>query len=143
MTADTPNNSISLTFVQMFLLCRDYTFFLALVAFGRDMEMPQVRAAARGRAWCGAEPVDVGLVDSLGGYEKAVAVAKTLAGLPQVEMMIVKPADTELCLYLGGWQFNIYFCCVQPVVLGIYRWLPAKVYSPENQPHEGRRGCCH
>ena len=83
MTADTPNNSISLSFVQMFLLCRDYTFFLALVAFGRDMEVPQVRAAARGRAWCGAEAVDIGLVDSLGGYEKAVAVAKNLAGLPR------------------------------------------------------------
>ena len=48
------------------------------------MEVPRVRAAARGRAWCGAEAVDLGLVDSLGGYEKAVALAKTLAGLPQV-----------------------------------------------------------
>ncbi|DBA97630.1 hypothetical protein WJX82_000561 [Trebouxia sp. C0006] len=63
---------------------RDYTFFLALVAFGRDMQVPQVRAAARGQAWCGAEAVDLGLVDSLGGYEQAIAMAKTLAGLPQV-----------------------------------------------------------
>lgn len=143
MTAYTPNSSISLSFVQMFLVCRDYTFFLALVAFGRDMQVPQVRAAARGQAWCGAEAVDLGLVDSLGGYEQAIAMAKTLAGLPQVKMIITTPADIELCLYLGGWQFDIYFCCERPVVLGIYQWLPATVYSPENQPHAGRRGCCH
>ncbi len=51
------------------------------------MQVPQVRAAARGRAWCGTEALDLGLVDSLGGYEKAVAMAKTLAGLPQVNLM--------------------------------------------------------
>ena len=75
--------------MHVFLLCRDYTFFLALVALGRGLEVPQVRAAARGRAWSCVEAVDLGLVDFLGGYEKAVAMAKTLAGLPQVKMKII------------------------------------------------------
>ncbi|NIV29121.1 MAG: signal peptide peptidase SppA, partial [Anaerolineae bacterium] len=37
---------------------------------------------AKGRVWLGSEAKELGLVDELGGLERAVAVAKQLAEIP-------------------------------------------------------------
>ena len=51
----------------------------------------QVYAAARGRLWTGSQAREVGLVDELGGFDKALAIAKELAGLdPQREYTVVR-----------------------------------------------------
>ena len=58
-----------------------YDDFLAVVAEGRDMELAEVRAVAGGRVWTGEQALQRGLVDSLGGFEAALTVAKDLAGI--------------------------------------------------------------
>jgi protease-4 len=58
-----------------------YTDFVRRVADGRGMSVDDVDAVARGRVWTGADALERGLVDELGGLRTAIARAKILAGL--------------------------------------------------------------
>lgn len=57
-----------------------YTDFVARVAQGRKLSLEAVDAVARGRVWTGADALERGLVDELGGLRTAVKRAKVLAG---------------------------------------------------------------
>ena len=57
-----------------------YTDFVQRVADGRGMTVEAVDAVARGRVWTGADALDRGLVDELGGLQTAIERAKVLAG---------------------------------------------------------------
>ena len=63
-------------------LDRIYDDFVGKVAAGRGMTVEQVDEVARGRVWTGADAVDRGLVDELGGLRRAADVARNRAGLP-------------------------------------------------------------
>lgn len=58
-----------------------YTTFVTRVAEGRGMTFEQVNTIAQGRVWTGKEAKENGLVDELGGLEKAIQVAADLAKL--------------------------------------------------------------
>jgi protease-4 len=57
-----------------------YTDFVGRVAEGRKMTVEAVEAIARGRVWTGADAMERGLVDELGGLRTAITRAKVLAG---------------------------------------------------------------
>ncbi len=59
-----------------------YDAFLERVMEGRHMTREQAEAVAQGRVYTGRQAKDVGLVDELGGLDRAVAVARELAKLP-------------------------------------------------------------
>ena len=59
-----------------------YADFTTKVADGRRMTPERVHELARGRVWTGADALDNGLVDELGGLDCAVAAARRRAGLP-------------------------------------------------------------
>jgi protease IV len=63
------------------LLERGYDRFTSIVAEGRDMTQDEVHEHARGRVWSGADALQNGLVDSIGGFREAIEVAKTAAGI--------------------------------------------------------------
>jgi protease-4 len=66
-----------------------YTDFVERVAQGRKMTVEAVDAIARGRVWTGADALEHGLVDELGGLRTAIARAKVLAGLePDADVRI-------------------------------------------------------
>ncbi|MDT8429750.1 MAG: signal peptide peptidase SppA [Pseudomonadales bacterium] len=58
-----------------------YSRFLQLVADSRGMSIEQVDALAQGKVWSGARALELGLVDTLGELDQAVAAAAELAGL--------------------------------------------------------------
>lgn len=58
-----------------------YADFTQRVADGRDLPLERVLDIARGRVWTGAQALELGLVDEIGGMREAVAVAKQLAGI--------------------------------------------------------------
>lgn len=58
-----------------------YQDFTTKVAEGRDLPMARVQEIARGRVWTGAQAIELGLVDRLGGLQDAIAAARELAGL--------------------------------------------------------------
>ena len=77
-----------------------YDDFVQRVAQGRHLSVEAVDAVARGRIWTGADALDHGLVDELGGLRAAVRRAKVLAGLDQ-------DAKVRLIGYPGSsvWDF--------------------------------------
>jgi protease-4 len=58
-----------------------YDDFVRRVAEARNMSIEDVGIVARGRVWTGADAIERGLVDELGGLRTAVRRAKVLAGL--------------------------------------------------------------
>jgi len=60
-----------------------YNDFVQRVAQGRHLSIEAVEAVARGRVWTGADALDHGLVDELGGLRAALRRAKVLAGLDE------------------------------------------------------------
>jgi protease-4 len=59
-----------------------YQTFTQTVAADRHMSVDAVDKIAKGRVWTGAEAKQLGLVDYLGGLDRAIAVAKQLAHIP-------------------------------------------------------------
>ena len=72
-----------------------YDDFVRRVAEGRNLSTEEVDAIARGRVWTGADALQRGLVDELGGLRAAVRRAKILAGLDADE-------DVRIVSYPGS-----------------------------------------
>jgi protease IV len=68
-----------------------YADFTTKVAAGRGMTSEQVHEIAKGRVWSGADAHARGLVDELGGLERAAAIARRRAGLPATAGLRVYP----------------------------------------------------
>lgn len=58
-----------------------YETFLQRVASGRGMTRDEVHQVAQGRVWTGQRAVELGLVDDIGGLDKALQTAAYLAGV--------------------------------------------------------------
>jgi protease-4 len=77
-----------------------YADFVARVAEGRKLSVDAVDAVGRGRVWTGADALERGLVDELGGLRIAVRRAKVLAGLdPDAEVRMFRYPGSSL------WEF--------------------------------------
>jgi len=63
------------------LVDRIYEQFLDLVAEGRHMPRERVHEIAQGRVWSGLEAKELGLVDEIGGLDRAIAIAREKAKL--------------------------------------------------------------
>jgi len=68
-----------------------YADFTGKVASGRGMTSEQVEEVARGRVWTGADALAHGLVDELGGMDRAAAIARRRAGLPSTAPLRAYP----------------------------------------------------
>jgi len=60
-----------------------YDQFVHAVAEARDIPVDEVKALADGRVFTGRQAHELGLVDELGTYEDAIALAKSLGGLDE------------------------------------------------------------
>ena len=56
--------------------------FLPKVAKGRNMDQEKANSLGQGRVWTGTQAKANGLIDEFGGLEKAIDIAKQIAGLP-------------------------------------------------------------
>lgn len=63
-------------------LDRIYETFIGKVAAGRGLTRDDVHAVAKGRIWTGADARDRGLVDELGGLDRAIELARRRARIP-------------------------------------------------------------
>lgn len=67
-----------------------YANFTRGVAEGRKLPLETVDKIAKGRVWSGEEAKSLGLVDELGGLDRAIAVAKQLAHIPAAESVQIE-----------------------------------------------------
>lgn len=97
-----------------------YEAFISGVARGRDMPKEKVRAAAAGRVWTGAQAQELGLVDELGGFVRALELAKETVG-------IAPDQPVELRVFperRAPWQEALALLAGSPGVIDIARsWL--------------------
>jgi protease IV len=70
-----------------------YTRFVTKAAEGRKKSYEEMDAVAQGRVWTGADALERGLVDRLGGLEVALSLAKERANIPgaQAVQLVVLP----------------------------------------------------
>ena len=66
-----------------------YESFLARVAEGRKRKREEIEALAQGRVWIGAQASGNGLVDELGGLDRAVELVRQKARIPASERVSV------------------------------------------------------
>lgn len=74
-----------------------YDQFIEKVAVSRKSTPEQSDAVAQGRVWTGRQAKDVGLVDELGGLDRALVIAKQRAGLAgdaPVNVVVYPPRKT-------------------------------------------------
>ena len=74
-----------------------YDGFVRKAAESRHTTPEQIHAVAQGRVWTGRQARERGLVDELGGLDRAVVIAKARAGIPadeEVELVTFPPRRT-------------------------------------------------
>jgi protease IV len=64
-----------------------YDTFTKRVAEGRGLSQAQVDSLGQGRVWSGSEAIGIGLIDELGGLDKAVAYAAREAKLSEYKIV--------------------------------------------------------
>jgi protease-4 len=75
------------------LMTSFYDEFVTKAAAGRKKTYDEIHAVAQGRVWTGAQALEVGLVDKLGGLDVAVEAAKERAkiGKDQEVALVILP----------------------------------------------------
>ena len=63
-----------------------YDDFITKVAKGRGMTKNAVDSIGQGRVWTGIDAKDIGLVDEIGGIDKAIKIAKKMAKLDDFKL---------------------------------------------------------
>jgi len=72
-----------------------YGVFIEHVAEGRNMTVAQVDSIGQGRIWSGINAIEIGLVDELGGLDRAIEVAEELANVSDYQIIeLPKIKDT-------------------------------------------------
>lgn len=72
-------------------LDRIYDAFVEGVARGRELPEAEVREVAKGRVWTGQQAAEFRLVDQLGGFAQALALAKDAAGAAPDQPVELRP----------------------------------------------------
>ncbi len=96
-----------------------YEQFIDVVAAGRGMDKAEVRSLATGQLYTGSEAMGLGLVDELGGLDKAVEVATELSGAVSPELKYYKPAAGSILEKLLGLSSSELSSLIKLRVLGL------------------------
>ncbi len=84
-----------------------YDQFVEKAAAARHMKPEALDAIAQGRVWTGRQALNLGLVDVLGGLDRAVALAKERAKIPaneQVELVVYPPKRSLYDVLMASWS---------------------------------------
>ena len=84
---------------------RIYSTFVNRVATGRKMTFEQVDEIGQGRVWTGAEALKIGLVDEIGGMDKALVEAAKLAKIKKYRTINFPEYEKEFADMFAGFPF--------------------------------------
>jgi protease-4 len=103
-----------------------YRDFVGKAAEGRGMSVEALEAVAQGRVWTGAEALERGLVDQLGGYATALGVLREKAGLaPDAELrvdVLPKPKGLLQTLFERDDQTAVMARALSTELIAALRW---------------------
>ena len=81
-----------------------YQGFVQRVAEGRKRKYDEVEPLAQGRVWLGAQAKENGLVDELGGLDRAVELIKQRAKIPAAEKVTLVMFPPRRSLFEVLWS---------------------------------------
>ncbi len=84
-----------------------YQTFLRRVAHARRMEIGLVDSVAQGRVWTGTDALSLGLVDGLGGLDRAIWSAASKAGLKDYHIVTYPEPIDKLEALMRQFNGNI------------------------------------
>ena len=84
-----------------------YDDFITKVADGRGMTKEAIDAIGQGRVWMGKDALKIGLVDELGGINRAIEIAQESAGLEDFEIVNFPKLKDPLETILEEFSINI------------------------------------
>jgi protease-4 len=82
-----------------------YELFVKRCAEGRSKTVDEIKTIAEGRVWTGEDALKIGLVDALGGLDKAIAMAAEKANLDAYQIReypVKEDFTTKLMKALSG-----------------------------------------
>lgn len=79
-----------------------YNEFTSLVARTRGLRQSYVDSIGQGRVWAGADAIEIGLVDELGGLDKAIAYAAEKANLTDYSIKAYPKQKDMMEMLLSG-----------------------------------------
>lgn len=93
--------------IMQALIDEYYDEFVRVVAEGRGMDEARVRQLADGRIYTGLQALDLGLVDTLGDLDDAIARAAQLGGIEGEPYVVEYPRTPDFLGLLGGLQARL------------------------------------
>ncbi len=110
-----------------------YVEFTSKAAADRKLELEALRAVARGRVWTGADALGHHLVDHLGGMDKAIERASSLAGIPRDKAQLrafplspmlarFRPVDNSESTSAVGGSMPLNLSSPESVVTALAEW---------------------
>ena len=75
---------------------RGYELFTLRCAEGRGMTQDEIKAIGEGRVWSGVRALEIGLVDSLGGIDAAIAKAAEIADIEEDYKLTEYPEEEDM-----------------------------------------------
>ena len=88
------------------LMQATYDAFVEKAAAGRNTTPERIDAIAQGRVWTGKQAKELGLVDELGGLDRALAIAKDRAKIApgtEVELVVFPPKKSLFEVVSDPW----------------------------------------
>ena len=83
-----------------------YALFKGHVAEGRKLSLADVDSIAQGRVWTGTDAKDKGLVDALGGLDRAIASAVAMAKVKDYKVVTYPEPDDKLNSLMRKFHMN-------------------------------------
>jgi protease IV len=83
-----------------------YSMFKGRVASGRRMTVDNVDSIAQGRVWTGTDAIKIGLVDELGGLDRAIASAATMAKVKDYKVVTYPEPEDKFNMLLRKFHNN-------------------------------------
>jgi protease-4 len=99
-----------------------YKTFVSYVAKGRKMSFEEVDKIARGRVWSGTDAKENGLVDILGGLNKAIEIAAEIAGLDNYRITLLPVQEDPYQKLLNELSENIKMRMISSELGEAYRY---------------------
>jgi len=105
-----------------------YETFVAKAAEGRKRTPGEIDAVAQGRVWTGAQALEAGLVDALGGLDAAVRVARERARIAkgqEVQLLVLPKRKGFLESLMERQDEDVLVRAVGPRAASLLRWATA------------------
>lgn len=115
-----------------------YEIFIGRVAEGRGLDVNFVDSIARGRVWTGRDALSLGLVDTLGGIDVALAIAAERAGVSKYAIKEYPEAPSTFMELLNMTDEEARAKVLLPTQYGKYRFFSDIEKLCESDPLQAR-----